>query len=156
MLGTLETILSRPTEVIRMNGEKDLNEETANDSVPDDWENVKVEKPSENVRVVKRVQEDGSIPALAIEGHSRPILVEVHFGPSAIVPTPLDAVRYGYQKRGVRTEFYYLDIVYEPTWVQINEEMDDPEISILEKLDNWVSAGDLSEAEAQWARDQWE
>ena len=126
-------------------------------TLPQDWGgDVDVDQTSENICVVRRRNEDGIVPPLAIEAHSRPILVEVHFGRSAVVPTPIDAIRFGYQQRGFRTDFYYLDIMNEPEWHQISEEMDDPAVSIYENIDSWIEEGEISEAEGEWAREQFE
>lgn len=86
----------------------------------------------------------------------RPILVDVHYGRSVIVRNRIDAVRYGYRESDVYTEFYYLQLIDEPEWVQITEESEDHDMGIVTRLDEWVADGQLTEEEAEWADDQFD
>lgn len=86
----------------------------------------------------------------------RPILVDVHYGRSAIVGSRVDAVRYGYRESDVYAEFYYLQLIDEPEWVKITEESEDHDMGIVARLDEWVEAGELTGAEAEWADDQFD
>lgn len=126
-------------------------------SLPDGWSGtVAIEEQSEDVLTVRRVGEDGSIPPLSILATHRPILVDVHFARSGIVANPIDAVRFGYRESEFRAEFYYLDILEEPQWVQITEDTDDPHVGMYPFVDKWVEQGELTAAEAKWAKDQFE
>lgn len=81
--------------------------------------------------------------------------MDVHYGRSGIVQNRIDAVRYDYRESDVYTEFYYLQLIDEPEWVQITEESEDHDMGIVTRLDEWVADGELTE-EAEWADDQFD
>jgi hypothetical protein len=125
--------------------------------LPSDWpSDIAVDDVADGVRVVRPIADDGRVSPYAIEASQRPILVTVHYGRSAIVPTRIDAIRFGYRESSYHTEFYYLDIVDDPQWVKITEESGEEDRGILSRLDEWVADGTLTEAEADWARAQFE
>lgn len=136
---------------------KNVDQEEGTVSVPVDWTgDVEIDRTTDDIYTVRRVRDDGSTPPLSINATNRPILVDVHFGRSAVVATPQDAVRFGYRESDFRTEFYYLDILEEPKWVQITEETDDPPVGVYQNVDCWISKGQLTKAEGEWAKDQFE
>ncbi|WP_152039487.1 hypothetical protein [Salinigranum salinum] len=124
--------------------------------LPDDWDDASVERLDGDLYLVRRPTEDGTLPPFFIPGGRRPILVDVHYGRSAIVRDRVDAVRYGYHESDVYTEFYYLQLIDEPEWVQITEESEEHDMAIVANLEQWVEEGRLTEAEAEWADDQFD
>ncbi|QLD89148.1 hypothetical protein HWV07_08930 [Natronomonas salina] len=125
-------------------------------TLPPDWTNAETERLDENSYLVQRLDNSNHRPLLALPGGERPILVDVHYGRSVIVRNRIDAIRYGYQESDVYTEFYYLQIIDEPEWVQITEESPEHDLAIVPHLEEWVESGELTEAEAEWADDQFD
>jgi len=125
-------------------------------ALAEDWERVETEKLDDDTYLVQRVDDDGYRPPLFLPGGQRPILVDVHYGRSAIVRSRIDAIRYGYRESDVYTEFYSLNLIDEPEWVQITEESEEHDLAIVPHLDEWVEEGKLTEAEAEWADDQFD
>lgn len=123
---------------------------------PADWTGVETEQLDEDSYLVQRPGEDGRSPPLSLPAGQRPILVDVHYGRSVIVRSRIDAIRYGYRESDVYTEFYYLQLIDEPEWVQITEESEEHDLAIVPHLEEWVADGKLSEAEAEWADDQFD
>jgi hypothetical protein len=123
---------------------------------PADWDGVEVEQLTADSYLVQRPGEDGRSPPLSLPGGQRPILVDVHYGRSVIVRSRVDAIRYGYEESDVYTEFYYLQLIDEPEWVQITEESEEHDLAIVPHLEEWVEAGKLTEDEAEWADDQFD
>lgn len=123
---------------------------------PANWPDAEIERLDENSYLVQRLDDSGRPPVLALPGGKRPILVDVHYGRSVIVQNRTDAIRYGYQESDVYTEFYYLQIIDEPEWVQITEESLEHDLAIVPHLGEWVDSGELTEAEAEWAEDQFD
>jgi len=123
---------------------------------PADWDGVEVEQLTADSYLVQRPGEDGRSPPLSLPGGQRPILVDVHYGRSVIVRGRVDAIRYGYHESDVYTEFYYLQLIDEPEWVQITEESEEHDLAIVPHLEEWVADGKLTEAEAEWADDQFD
>lgn len=123
---------------------------------PADWDGVEVEQLDAAAYLVQRPDEDGRSPPLSLPAGRRPILVDVHYGRSVIVRSRVDAIRYGYHESDVYTEFYYLQLIDEPEWVQITEESEEHDLAIVPHLEEWVEAGKLTEDEAEWADDQFD
>jgi len=123
---------------------------------PEDWGDARIERLNEDSFLVQRPDESGRTPPLALAGGERPILVDVHYGRSVIVRSRPDAIRYGYRESDVYTEFYYLQLIDEPEWVQITEESPEHDLAIVPHLEEWVESGELTEAEAEWADDQFD
>jgi len=126
-------------------------------TLPDDWSgSVSIDEVSDDAFLVRRRTEDGSVPPFAIQAGNRPILVEVQFGRSAVVPSRMEAIRHGYRESEYRADFYYLDILEEPQWIQITEDADESDMGIYHNIDAWEREGTLTPAEAEWAREQFE
>lgn len=121
-----------------------------------DWRGVEIEELDDDSYLVQQPDEDGRSPPLSLPAGQRPILVDVHYGRSVIVRNRVDAIRYGYQESDVYTEFYYLQLIDEPEWVQITEESEEHDLAIVPHLEEWVADGKLTEAEAEWADDQFD
>lgn len=124
--------------------------------LPTDWSGeVDVEQISEDVVSIRRRTDSRSLP-VSIETRRHPVLVDVHYGKSAVVPTPVDAVRYGYEKSTYRVRFYYLSLEAEPRWVKITEKNDEHEQGIYKFVDRWVEEGRITAEMAEWAKHQFE
>lgn len=123
---------------------------------PPDWRGVKVESLNSDSYLVQQSDEDGNSPPLVLPAGQRPILVDVHYGRSVIVRNRIDAIRYGFRESDVYTEFYYLQLINEPEWVQITEESEEHDLAIVPHLEEWVKEGKLTEEEAEWADDQFD
>jgi hypothetical protein len=125
-------------------------------TVPEEWDDAAVERLGPDSYAVRRVEADGPLAPVFIPAGRRPILVDVHYGRSAIVRDRVDAIRYGYRESDVYTEFYYLQLIDEPEWVQITEESPEHDLAIVPNLDRWVEEGRLTPEEAEWADDQFD
>ena len=123
---------------------------------PADWRGVGIEQLDEDSYVVQQPDTDGTTPPLTLPAGRRPILVDVHYGRSVIVRNRIDAIRYGYRESDVYTEFYYLQLIDEPEWVQITEESEEHDLAMVSHLDEWIEAGKLTLKEAEWADDQFD
>ncbi|WP_332900281.1 MULTISPECIES: hypothetical protein [unclassified Haladaptatus] len=127
------------------------------DVVPPAWDgDVEITRESETAYLVRQVADDGTVPPSYLPAGERPILVDVHYGRSAIARDRIEAIRYGFQESDIYTEFYYLQLIEEPEWVQITEESAEHDLAIVSNLDDWVADGLLTEAEAEWADDQFD
>lgn len=115
-----------------------------------------VEELGEGTYLVREPDETGALPPFFLPGGQRPLLVDVHYGRSAIVRDRIDAIRYGYRESDVYTEFYYLQLIDEPEWVKITEESAEHDLAIVPNLERWVEEGELTSAEAEWADDQFD
>ncbi|WP_336001868.1 hypothetical protein [Halorientalis halophila] len=123
---------------------------------PADWPDHGIERLDEDSYLVQRTDETGRTPPLTLPAGQRPILVDVHYGRSVIVRSRVDAIRYGYSESDVYTEFYYLQLIDDPEWVQITEESEEHDLAIVPHLEEWVESGALTAAEAEWADDQFD
>jgi hypothetical protein len=125
-------------------------------SIGGDRDDLDVERLADATYLVREPDDDGRHPPLSLPAGRRPILVDVHYGQSGVVRDRVDAIRYGYAESDVYAEFYYLQLIEEPEWVQITEESPEHDLAIVSHLEEWVDAGELTPAEAEWADDQFD
>lgn len=140
-----------------MRRETNATESGSSVTLPADWAGeVEIARLTDDSFVVSRVDEESGATPPVLPTADRPVLVHSHYGRSAITPSSIDAVRYGYRQSGYRSEFYYVQIRDGPEFVPIYEESERHDQGIADFVDEWVAEGKLTSDEARWAKDQFE